>query len=378
MATILIYDADYFHYPTVIPNLECAKYSAWRKKHRDIVNFSPNLDPAMYTKVFYRKEYDDGIYDKILQNPKVEYGGRAFSNAYKSFDLEMERIIPDFEMYRKYTNYYGVSKAKREEIRKILYATHVRLSLDCKTLEPFPFDRLQPYHPNVVIHDYDLAAIPNVFELLKEVSQMRPSGLPYRIGNKYPINLYNFNELNKWLSLPAMGNCFYLQYNGAFTDEEIIELCAKPNMAMRQMIYNPSYGCSDENDFVKRILPSFYKQMIFLRSQNIQILLNIDTDFFKTIELLNLMKLINCYYGKTNLTYIHPEERTLYSYCAWKRWPYIEVYPWLKLTVTQQEMRDSFQYMRKANYEVFDMFYSMPNVIPVGGKLVNEWKPNSD
>lgn len=43
MATILVYDADFFNYPSVIPNLECAKYSAWRKKHKDIVVFNNNL-----------------------------------------------------------------------------------------------------------------------------------------------------------------------------------------------------------------------------------------------------------------------------------------------------------------------------------------------
>ena len=31
MSTILIYDWDFFHYPQVMPNLECAKYAAWRK-----------------------------------------------------------------------------------------------------------------------------------------------------------------------------------------------------------------------------------------------------------------------------------------------------------------------------------------------------------
>ena len=38
--------------------------------------------------------------------------------------------------------------------------------------------------------------------------------------------------------------------------------------------------------------------MLFLRSHKLKILLNIDTEFFKTPELLNLMKLISCYYGK--------------------------------------------------------------------------------
>jgi hypothetical protein len=45
--------------------------------------------------------------------------------------------------------------------------------------------------------------------------------------------------------------------------------------------------------------------------------------------------------------------------------------------VSLEEMRASFQYIRKHNYEVFDMFYSMPNVIAKGGKLVNEWSRDS-
>ena len=60
MSVILVYDADFFHYSSVIPNLECAKYSAWRKKHKDIISFNNNLNPDLYTKTFYRKEYDDG------------------------------------------------------------------------------------------------------------------------------------------------------------------------------------------------------------------------------------------------------------------------------------------------------------------------------
>ena len=331
----------------------------------------------MYTKTFFRKEYDDGIYDNAILNSSVEYGGRAFSSIYKPFDLEMEHIIPDFDIYQKYKMLYSPKKSKQGELKTILYATHVRLSLDGKTLEPFPFERLQPYHPSVIFHDYDIASVPGAFELLKEVSSSRPSGLSYRIGNKYPINVYNFEELKKWLTLPPMGTCFYLQYNGQFTDEELIELCSKPIMGLRQMMYNFTYGCSDENDFVERVLPDFYKQMIFLRSNKLKILLNIDTEFFKTPELLNLMKLIGCYYGKNNLEYIMPHKQTLYGYCAWKRRPYLEILPWIKITVTLEEMRASFQYMRKANYDVFDMFYSVPNVVAIGGKLVNEWERNS-
>ena len=285
----------------------------------------------------------------------------------------MERIEPDFSIYDKHRELYGKRKVDREEIRTLLYATHVRLSLDGKTLEPFPFDRLQPYHPCVVLHDYNLSAVPGALDLLKEVVAMRPSGLPYRIGNKYPINVYNFQDLQKWLQLPPMGTCFYLQYNGVFTDEEIIALFERPVLGLRQLVYNFTYGCADEDDFVVRVLPQIYKQALFLRSCNQKILLNIDTDFFRTRELYNLMKLINCFYGKGYKEWIARRQQTLYGYCSWQRRAELWQLPWLHFTVSVEEMRESFQYIRTRNYEVFDMFYSVPGIIPQGGKLVNGW-----
>ena len=114
MGTILIFDADFFRYENVIPNLECAKYAAWRKKKRDIVVASPSFEPTMYTNVFYRKEYDDGQFDKRILRENVEYGGRAFSETYKPFSMEMEKIEPDFSIYDKYRFMYSDKKRAQE------------------------------------------------------------------------------------------------------------------------------------------------------------------------------------------------------------------------------------------------------------------------
>ena len=171
-----------------------------------------------------------------------------------------------------------------------------------------------------------------------------------------------------------MGTCFYLQYNGVFTDEEIIELMRAPVLGLRQMVYNFTYNCPSEEVFVEKVLPQIYKQALFLRSLKIKILLNIDTEFFKTRELLNLMKLIDCFYGKARqIQFVRPHKQTLYGYCSSKKLALLEVEPWIKFKVSRQEMRESFQYMRVKNYEVFDMFYSVPNIIAKGGQLVNEW-----
>ena len=323
-----------------------------------------------------RKEYDDGIYDKRILLPGVEYGGRAFSQTYRPFDLEMERIEPDFTIYEKFSKYYGSTKTSQKQLQTILNATNFRLSLDGATLEPFPYERLRPRHPSVIFHDYDLGAVCGAFELIEDVSKSRGNGLTYRIGNKYPINVYDFQELEKWLSLTPMGSCFYLQYNGVLEDEQLVELVENPNFSLRQLVYNFTYKCANETEFTLQVLPQIYKQALFLRSNATKILLNIDTDFFKTTELLNLMKLIDCFYGKNRLDYVRPHRQTLYEYCAWKRRAFLEVCPWIHFTVSREEMRESFQYIRKNNYEVFDMFYSTPSVILKGGKFVNEWTAN--
>ena len=378
MGVVLIYDYDYFHYPGVIPNLECAKLAAYQKKKRNVTVFHDKFEPERYTNAYFRKEYDDGLYDTEILKSNVSYGGRAFSQTYKPFNIEMELIEPDFEIYRKYTHYYGYTKKDAQQIKTLLTATHFRLSLDGRDILPFPYERLRPRHPCVVLHDYDLAAIPNSYNMVYEIMTSRPRGLMYHIGNKYPINVYTFKDLKTWLNIYPMGGCFYLQYNGLLTDEQVIELLSEPSMSLRQMIYNFTYGCQNENDFMIRVLPQIYKQALFLRRHKIKFLLNIDEDFFQTPELLNLMKLINCWYGKTFIESLpKPNGRTLYGYCSSTKLAYIELFPWHHLTVTQEQMRQSFQYVRVHNYDVFEKFYSAPGVIIEGGKLVYGWERNS-
>ena len=49
MATIGIYDADFFTYEAMIPNLECAKLVTYFRKKREIAALSTTLSPEKYT-----------------------------------------------------------------------------------------------------------------------------------------------------------------------------------------------------------------------------------------------------------------------------------------------------------------------------------------
>ena len=128
----------------------------------------------------------------------VVYGGRAFSDIYKPFNMEMETIEPDMDIYWKYSKLYGTNEKDKSDIKTILNATHFRASLDGQNLLSFPYERLRPRHPSIILHDYDLASIPNILDYLLDLNTYGKSR-GYRIGNKYPINVYDYQTLKNWL-----------------------------------------------------------------------------------------------------------------------------------------------------------------------------------
>ena len=79
MSVIAVHDYDFFKYQSVIPNLECAKLIAYHRAHHNIAILTPEIDPSKYSKVYIRKEYDDGQFPPIFFNERCEYGGRAFT-----------------------------------------------------------------------------------------------------------------------------------------------------------------------------------------------------------------------------------------------------------------------------------------------------------
>ena len=97
-----LYDADQATFTKVVFNLELMKLSAYYKRKGEIVILAPEFAPEKHSKFIYRKDYDDGIYPKNLVRPNVEYGGLAFSNnIYLPLPLEIERMRPDTEIYRR-------------------------------------------------------------------------------------------------------------------------------------------------------------------------------------------------------------------------------------------------------------------------------------
>ena len=385
MGTIGIYDFDYLTYGGVIPNLECAKLAAYFKKKKQITVMAPKLEPDHYTEFYIRKEYDDGIYVPELFLPNVVYGGRAFTpQKYAPMADEIERSAPDFSIYEKYRGLYGEGKENGRLIGRLLKSANVRLAADGTNIDNYSVDYIVNNYPQtgggIILHDYDLAKVDGALDVLLQVSNMRrtredkPKPLP--IGNKYPIDIYNSEELLKWSEIYPMRGVFYFRYHGFIDNEVLYEIVNKNPTFCRQIYYMFDKACTSEEDFIQHLAPDLYKQILFCKETNTKILLKYDNDFFKTRELERFITLLNCYAGQKWQDNFLATTQTLYKYCSQKLQRLYRDILARNNVINQYEMREIFQHIRFRNYELFKMFYEWDKVYLEGGEFKNEWSRN--
>lgn len=274
MAVIGIYDADFFRYENVIPNLECAKLVTYFRHHKDIAVLTPTFAPEQYTSFYIRKEYNDGIFPKEFFQDNCIYGGRAFNpDRYVQLEKRIENTIPDMHIYDNYLSYFGSVQMHQKQLKRILNCAHMRLAPDSEHLRSF--DEFSPYFQKgitgIFLHDYDLAGL-HAYDLIEQLQNQRSyitkEGInPYPVGNKYPINIYNSAELEKWFKIVTIPNAFFLEYHGMMDDKTLYRLCLDNRRMARQVYYDVTYDCRDENDFfVHRAEKIFYLVFIFTKS----------------------------------------------------------------------------------------------------------------
>lgn len=382
MATVGVYDFDYMNYEHVIPNLECAKLCTYFHNRHDIAVLAPRLEPERYTNFFVRKEYDEGWFPRKIFAENCEYGGRAFNpDKYSSLESKIERTIPNMHLYDRYLDKFGPTQSDTQQIKRILNCAHVRLELNEK---PLTLNQLLQImntgkYTGIIFHDYDLARIKEAYDIIYDISSTRhfigKKGLnPYPIGNKFPIMVNSSEELQEWLKITTIPGLFFLQYNGLMDNEVLYNLCVDNKRMARQIYYNVTAFCSSENDFVKNRLIPIFKQVIFLRRQHIKILLKYDEEFLVTQELKDLIELWNCWLSNTWQEDFVPFTQNLYKFCYQNKKLHYISWAFIHITLTVEQMRDSFQYIRERNYDLFKMFYEWDSAVYEKGEFVNEWR----
>lgn len=375
MSVIGILDYDFLTYQPLLPNLECAKICSYYKQNHDIAVLASNMEPARYTKFFVRKDYDDGNYPKELFEDNVTYGGRAFNkDKYKPLPLDIEECAPDMLAYLKFSNLYDRTRELKMLFTKLIRGEHLRLSLDGSTIWD-KYDKnlvLTQNTDSIFLHDYDLAKINGSFDIIKNMSlRYTVKGNKERlrrIGMKFPVIINSSDELSKWSTLAPSFHVFFLQYNGLMDNEALYDLCNNNKMVAKQLYYNIGLAQYSEDYFLENILPKFYKQVLFLRSNNIKILLKYEDKFNVSQRLKNLIELFNAYLSRAIFDYGLNYRQNLYYFCSHKG--YNKFRKMNKYIYPLEDARDCFAYVREKNYEVFKMFYEWDIVKFKGGEFI--------
>ena len=381
VGTLGVFDFDFFTYENAIPNLECAKLISYYRARNKIAVLAPVLNPAKYTDFIIRKEYDDGVFPRECFLPNVVYGGRAFKMGdYEPLPAPIERTVPDMHIYDKYSGHFGRKPDELKQIKRILNCAHMRLAPDSHNLLPFSAFSNYFYKGinGIFLHDYDLAGL-KAYDLILELQNQRHyvtrKGInPYPVGNKYPIKVYNSDEMEKWLRVVTIPNAFFLEYCGLMSARALYRLCNENKRMARQIYYNIAHGCSSEDDFFLNRLPEIFIQTLFLRKQGIKILLKYDNGTIITQELKKLIELLNCLLSISWMDDFVPRRQTLYQFCLSNSKLHYTNWAYQSVTVTTEEARDAFQFIRERNYELFKMFYELDSIIYKEGELVDEWR----
>lgn len=365
--SISIIDADMNIYLHTVFNLEAMKISSYYKKRREIVLLSSEIYPERHEKLFYRKDYNDGMFpSKILEYKNIESGGYAFTgNTYQPLDLNIEKCSPDTSLYEKFRKPFCAQKGKDKIFNAMIAAEHCRMSLDGKTIWKdygSQFRNLKGAR-TIIFHDYDLNKIEGIIpEIKKILARARTDGWATTIGSKFPIVVNNGQDLIEWCSFKTSSYFFQIEYLGILDMDHFtqwINLCNGKTI-YTYFGYNVTQKVT-EQFLIKYGLEMILNQIVMARSRRIFFTLKYDKGFFSDKRWELVLKLFNFYLNSMKNTgcdnYLYKiEYDTLYDFAKNTRDDKnLEKYYNDYLTKTQ--IRQIFKFVREKNYTLFTKFY---------------------
>ena len=374
-----IMDADMATYTLVPFNLEVMKLSAYYKKKGEIVVLAPSFTPERNTLFIYRKDYNDGEFPiQLTRTKNVQYGGLAFSsNVYVPLPREIEIMRPDTSIYSKMEDVIkGTTSQHRNRIfQNMMTAEHCRLSLDGKTIwdeYPRQFKYLAAAR-NLMLHDYNLGAIEGGFEEVKKIlSHARTDGWATRVGMKFPVQVNNGQSLLNWSTLNSNGVFYAVRYDGVIEDEPFLDWvgACREKSVYSQMEYHITSSQYEPNEFVEKLLPKIFRQVIISRSYRIFFSLSYDEGFFPDKRWEDVIRLFNYYHNSysgepVSRYYSMISNDTLFNFAANSQKVPKHYYGEV---LNKDQIREIFAFVREHNYPLFKDFYEC-SAEKLGGKL---------
>lgn len=380
--SVAFYDEDMMKYVHVPFNLEIMKMAAYYKKKKEILMFDTKLNIDKYSNYILRKDYYDGTFPSIIaeHQEKIKYGGLAFTNnQYEPMDLVIEKQKPDTSIYAKMKSAFGKTPKLTTIFNQMSAAEHLRLSLDGKTVWKDFEKQFSPTNKTrtIFFHDYDIANIEGSKEIIDYCLNLNKSNYSRAVGLKFPIILFDEQELLKWIDLYPKTLFYSLEFRGKISNEGIVEFCNKQVKSAHKKVleYYITSNYNNEEDFIKD-LPYFYRQIAYIRRFKIKISIKYDTDFFSDKRWERVIVLMNAYLrsaeGIDNKIFNEVIKRdSMYNFC--KNHLLIIKKRVNDNLIGQDEARELFYFVRDNHPDLFGCFYECRLVDYKGGEFVDAW-----
>lgn len=378
MAAIGFYDEDMKHFTHTAFNLEIMKMATYYRRKRDIISLTPSFAPEYYTKLYYRKDYNDGNFISNFRTyNNVETGGLAFSdNQYLQLPPEIENLPPDTSIYQTQRRLFETSDMMALTFQSLTKAQHLRLSLDGMTINPQFSRQLNSSFnskTNLFLHDFAPGQIDGAFETVQNLlKRMKNYGIfhPY-VSSKFPVYAENTDSLLQWMSLPTSSQYFTFLYDGLIPNNMLENVYITGDKKKSKLECDITRECNSQDDFYERILPLIHKQIIYFRHTFSRIKFRYDQEYFEKMGWDKTIDLMNCYavslmsLRHRDIFEEYLDSDSVYAFCRslpdekTKR-PHVP---------TKVDARLSLTKIRIKNYDLFRAFYEARNVELKGGKL---------
>lgn len=376
------YDIDFMNY-TVIPfNLDLMKLSTYHKKRRDMVILTTEFIPDKFRNYYFFKDYDDGrLPDNFYTYDWVKSFGMAFHPGHAvPLPIEVEETPPDLHCYERVfelPDWQNFSKKKKKLYEKLFGAQHMKLSLDGHTVWR---DLSKQFNSNddkiktLFLYDWNLNEIKYAKEAIKDLRKYKTTvSKSARIGNKFPIQVNNSEDLFEWCNIKTAKDLFLVQYNGLMEDAIFPEYVKKAEESFsQQMLYNVTDGL-DYNYFITEGICRLYLQILYFCNHYSRISLIYDDNYFIDKRWVQVMRLFSEFlnlmtsFGKSEYKFRLEGLNSMYAFCSHKKsMALFNEETW----ITKEEAREIFGFVRENNYELFKMFYEFSKSELKGGELV--------
>lgn len=157
-------------------NLELMKLAAALRKRNDYYELIIDNHKLFqgFSKFYYRSDFETNVPEKIIKTGIADVDGMAFrKKGYFNYTEEMEKIIPEAEIYMYYCEQLTKTKIAKARANNLLKGIHLRISKDGESVSALNIYDTPLKKAMVYVYDKNIFAVKDWGYAIKELAQVK-------------------------------------------------------------------------------------------------------------------------------------------------------------------------------------------------------------